>query len=316
MGLAAVAALVAWQAVFVALLVAVTEAVRAAPVTSGLRPGRRVRAACPFAAGTAVGLSLTLAWVMWASGGPGQLVEALTERTGADGGVDGGATISAQLSALVDLFGVAVLGLVGALVALRSDRGRAPAAILLGAVFGYAALTADAAAVHDYWLYWAVAPVALGWALLADAAIDARRPRGDNLAVVGVAVATLALMAVGWSSSSVAERSFAAGIPAGRLVGSVELPEDQDRLPTIGVINQFAAWIPLASGADTGRLADRTELARMAGETPRHLVLASTWCPPVDDGLCRPVTGGGGTRADHGYVLLTAAAAQELVDAS
>ena len=181
-------------------------------------------------------------------------------------------------------------------------------------MFGYAALTPTAAAVHDYWLYWAIAPVALGWALVAEITLDAGRSRGDDLAVLGVALGAVAMMAVGWSTSSTAGQAIDAGIPAGRLVESVELPAGQDRVLTVGVINQFAAWIPLATGADTEGPADRTELERVAAVAPDHLVLASTWCGPDEDGLCAAISGGGGTRVDHDYVLLTADTALERVD--
>ena len=306
LALATAAALTAWQAVFVAVLLGAIEAVRARPLSAGAQPVRRLRAAGPYVAGTAIGLTLTLLWVVWAAGGPEHLVEALTERSGAEGGVDGPAIISAQLTALVDLLGIAVLGLVGVLISLRSERYRPAGLILLAAVFGYAALTPTAAAVHDYWLYWAIVPAALGWAFLAEITMDAGRDRGDQLAPVAVAAVTLVLMALGWSTPSTAGQSIEAGTPAGHIVDDLELPADQQHLPTVGVINQYASWITLATGADTAALADRAELEAMASDSPDHVVLASTWCGADDNGLCVPVTGGRGSRIDHQYLLLTA----------
>jgi hypothetical protein len=125
----------------------------------------------------------------------------------------------------------------------------------------------------------------------------------------------LVVVASGLLTTSRAGAAFNAGIAAGELAESLELPDGQEHIPTVGVINQFAAWIPLATGADTDGLTGEEELRRMAADTPAHLLMASTWCA-ADDGLCSAISGGGGTRTDHDYVLLSAQHALDRVDGS
>jgi hypothetical protein len=135
-----------------------------------------------------------------------------------------------------------------------------------------------------------------------DTGADSRRPAATATAVLFVA----ALCVAGWTHSSRAGETASAGIEAGHLVAAADLPEDQTRLETIGVINHLAAWIPYGAGVDTGALAGAEDLATLAADHPDHLLLASSWCGS-DVEICVPVTGGGGSRTDHGYRLVTSA---------
>jgi hypothetical protein len=282
-GVAALAALSGWQAALAGGLAALALALRP-PV------GRASLArALPFGLGTAGGAALSLGWGLWTYGSFGEYRRKLELRSGATEGVGLGDVVSFQVPWLAQLLGLGLLALVLAVVALRDPRWRPVAGLGLATVAGYAVLFRGAAAGHQYWLYWALLPVAVGFGyLFGPVAGRVRRDLGASATATGVACVVVAVVVVGIDLT----RPDQAGtlVDEGRgtlaLVTAAELPDDQDALPYVGRVGQADDWVPYATGRPARALADPARLEALAAEAPDHLVLVLGGCDEPTAGLC------------------------------
>jgi hypothetical protein len=187
---AAAATLTSWEAALLAGLVA-----------TGLLIDRRRGAAAAVLLGAAAGLALTGLWMLWAYQGDlsGFVQRALLRvGVGEEDRVGVFQMAGKQLRYLHDLFPVGrglVLALAG--LGLFDRRTRAPAAVALSTVLGYAVAFKNGAYDHSYWLYPLLLPLALGAAVAADAV--SRRLAGgalSRLATVALGVALIVALAV------------------------------------------------------------------------------------------------------------------------
>ena len=262
------AALVAWQCVLAVVVVVLA----------------RRKGSLPLAAGVAGGLALTLLWIGVASGGLGGLLDVFVTRTGNDEGRTLADAVASQRLWLSDLLGPAGLGVLAALVALADRRHRIAAAVLLATSFGWAVVMTDGAAVHSYWLYWAIVPAAFGVAWTVEVLLTVPSPVLRPAGAVAVGL----LAVVGLATTSFEQDSERAGADAGDLVVAADGLADQPGLPLVGVVNPPADWIPYESGIRGEPLTDSEDLRRLADERPDDLVLVTDWCPSGDRGaLCR-----------------------------
>jgi hypothetical protein len=180
---ATAAVLTAWEG---ALLIGITLV-----VTFAVKRGRHALGiVLPAAAGLAVGLAATAAWIVWVDGSFTRIVDAGLHRA------DGGEPLSVadyldrQLTWLRALFGVPALVLlvVGLVAVLSLARFRPVGIATFATCIVYAAAFRQGSWQHDYWHYWLVVPLTLAIGALAFVASRVRRPV-VTLAIAGLAVA-------------------------------------------------------------------------------------------------------------------------------
>lgn len=271
------AGLVAWQCAFAVLIVG---------VAGGHRRNRALLG------GTAVGLALTMVWIAAAYRGFGALGDVFLKRTGSGEGFGLGTALSKQGGWLPDLLGLGTVGVLAAVLALADARHRVPAAVVLASSFGWGVLMTDAAAIHSYWLYWAIVPASFGAAWLVAALRSATFPMTalpERLRPVAAVAAGAALLA-GAGVTSLIQGSERSGEAAGALIQHADYPDGQDDLPLVGVISPPTSWIEYRTGLPSVPLTTPAAIRQLAAAHPKQLVLVSAWCPTGPDGdTCRDV---------------------------
>ncbi|MBW3547923.1 MAG: hypothetical protein KY452_07305 [Actinobacteria bacterium] len=272
--LAALAPLAGWQALVVAAVVgtwALFELRR--------RSGARVVWAA-LAGGAVVGFVLLGVWLLWAFGGTFQvLVEQLRLRTGQSTLVLGWGTLfQSQWAAVGAMFGLmtVLLAAVGLAFALGKGHIRALALVSLAVTIPYPLVFRTGAAVHDYWNYWFLLPLAVGIGMGCDRLLSILSHRPLITRAVPLAVGTVAvLMTLGLSVRPPAARQVVVqGYGAALAENRTTLPPDQRFAWHAGVIGKPASWLTLATGRPAVAVAD-ADLARVASEHPRDLILVA-----------------------------------------
>jgi hypothetical protein len=282
------ASLSGWQAALIAGMAGVTL------VVSGARSTRHAvaswKAGVPWLIGTALGGALSMGWALWTYGSIDEMVRKLTQRSGGDGGGGLVDLVSFQLPWMTQLLGAGVLALVVCGISLRSARFRPVAALSLTAVLGYALLFREAAGGHQYWMYWSLLPVAIGWAYVfgpgADRmALDLRTgTRGVALAITAVA---LVVGAINLTRPDQAGELIDRGNETVALVTATTLPDGQVELPYVGQAERPDSWVVYSTDLDPRQLVDADALRRLADTAPDHRVLVLGRCDEPTAELCR-----------------------------
>lgn len=294
--IAAAAALSGWQAALTAGLAGVALALRSP------RGRDSLPRATPYLAGTAVGAMASFGWALWAYGSLDELVDKYTLRTGGTGrvgasgemeGVGLADVISFQVPWLAQLLGLGVVGLLLCALSIGDRRWRAPASLVLVTVVGYSLLFREAAAGHQYWLYWSLLAATLGFGFVAGPGL--RRASADlSLSATGrvaVAVTLMAVvLAVNISRPDQAGELVDRGHLAAELVIAAEetadFPPDQESISHLGQPERPDAWILRETGREVETVRSVDELALLAEEHPDHLVLVMGGCSAANAKVC------------------------------
>lgn len=218
-----VAPLVSWQLVLLVGMVLV-----------GLSVDRRRRRHLLSVAGAAcIGGVLTGAWLLWANGGAGPIVDQWLVRSSVDSEVGLRAALDTQWGAAMQLLGPLMLVLPATLL-LRSGEHRRRWAVGLaaGVVVLYCVLLSDGAAYHDYWAFWVLLPVALGAARLAELLDRALRSRHypDRVRVLGLVALLGAIIVPGLVRTSLIEDVNVSSAAVSDVISAAQLAEGQDTL--------------------------------------------------------------------------------------
>lgn len=265
--------LVSWQLVLLEALLLLWLAIDAS-----VRPA--LRRALPA---VAVGIAMLVLWLVWVHGSLGPALEQARSRSGAAEGTSAvlGDAVETQWSALRSFLGPLLMTLPFALVGCwAEDRGRRVVnRLALPSVGAYALLTADGAAVHDYWSYWVLIPVAIGAALAAEYLVRLVRTSGFPPIVrrsVPVALVGFVLL-ISFARSTTHERVHPTSAAAGAVLAAVDLPTGQDELWLLAEFGPDDAWV-VAHGIPAAHLTPARYDAAMGRGATDHLALISTSC--------------------------------------
>ncbi|MBV8982468.1 MAG: glycosyltransferase family 39 protein [Acidimicrobiia bacterium] len=302
---AAVCVLSSWQGVLLAGLLAAAALFRI--IRKRLHPHD-----VALVIGGITGVVLLGAWLWWAFGSWGPLHSQLTVRSGFGSQPR---TFGDVVRALRDdarkLFPVWVagLGLVAFVVGLRDVRTRLVLGVSLATVALWVFGFRDGAARHDYWPYWVVLPLAVGFGATLEAALS-RRPRSvPASAAWGVAVVAVVLGAVGITQSVPAGRTQADGAQAGRLLLGARWPSTQHNIWLIGAEHVAHDWAAYDSGRRAVNLRDPDAIRTLGQQRPSDLVL---FVPGGAAAAGRPCSTK--LRRDARYALLSAAETAKALD--
>ena len=139
------------------------------------------------------------------------------------------------------LLGLALAGLAACVVAAVRDDGLRPLATMsLFVTFAYAVVFKEAAAGHQFWLYWVLVPTAIGAGYAARAIV--RKVRSETSAPAGPWVAVTSLLvlvgAVNLVPTTLAEKQIVEGQAAGSLVEALGITGAQQAGAPVRYIGQ------------------------------------------------------------------------------
>ncbi|MEZ5209440.1 MAG: hypothetical protein R2690_21255 [Acidimicrobiales bacterium] len=290
-GLSALACFAGWQATLLVGTCAATVAVvrRAEGITALRRAGA-------YALGGIVGVSASVASIWWAYGDLAPLTEKFSRRAGS-AVVSYLDVVAFQVPWLVQLLGLALVGLAACVVAAVRDDGLRPLATMsLFVTFAYAVVFKEAAAGHQFWLYWVLVPTAIGAGYAARAIV--RKVRSETSAPAGPWVAVTGLLvlvgAVNLVPTTLAEEQIVEGQAAGSLVEALGITGAQQAGAPVRYIGQdrrpedYVGYI-LRTGVE--RVPDATALTELARQAPQTPVLVLTTCDDPPDDWCETVIG-------------------------
>lgn len=226
--------------------------------------------------GLGAGVVISFAWSLWAYGSFAVMRAKLTDKASSDTLLE---AIHQQTRHLTDLLALGiVLAVAGALVAwiwLPDRRWRGPFLSTLAAIAVYAVALHGGAAMHDYWNFALVVPVAIAVAAGAEAALR-RAPADGQLRIQGLAVAVALVLAVlsstGLSDAEAQQRSGQATV---RLlaVAEAEAPPDGPVLAYVGTRGLPSSWIPYESRRPALVITSTPQLEELVDEEPGFPVL-------------------------------------------
>lgn len=302
-GVALLACLAGWQSGLLVGLCGVSLAVR------------KKRAAIPYLATAVVGLALSVGWGWWAYGSLDALRDKFTRRTGSPSGVSIGDVVSFQMPWLLQLLGVAAIGIVGCAVALRDKRFRPLAALSLSVVGLYCLLFREAAAGHQYWIYWSLFSAAIGLTYVFEAL--GRAAKNVGLSATGASAAVLAVAVV------MGVIDVGRGTDAQTLIAEGERPVQQlqastlppgDAVYYVGQRFRPDSWIVYYTGRHGQFITSNDDVARLARDQPDTPVFVIGVCDESDSSyrFCKTVTGEGTGDGRPARQLTAAALAREL----
>lgn len=276
-----------------------------------------------FVAGAVLGGALVLLWILWAYGSWGPLASQFLIRAGDRDGGGGLATfIGAQRTYWPRAF--TPWQLVLAIPALVAGVGwrpsRAVALVAVLAVSGWVGGFRDGAIMHDYWAYWMVLPLALGFGVLAEASLAALQrsdaetglpprpstssPRASRVSLARTALAgcSAALALAGVVAPSGAGTTLELGGDAGSLLAVAAYPSSQRQAWVMMAGSEDFRWVHYA----TDRPMQAIRPADLDGIAATELVLAAVSSGPpagnVASAPCLPAPSVQGR-----YALVTAA---------
>lgn len=264
---AAGAVLTSWLGVLTVIAVAATAAAR--------RPERPTARAVGLGGG--LGLLILAAWLLWAYGSLESLMEALRERTG------GGAIEVTMLDALKVIvddwrslfpFWVVPLGMFGLVLSRRSYDTAVTSALLLGVVGAWTLAFREGAAIHDYWTYWIVVPLALGCALAVDEALAHASRRGP-LVVPALALVALGLSAVGLTVDQRPGRDHKAAAAVGAMVEHATFPPTQRVAWYVPFGSEGVPWLSYLERRPASAITTLAEADAVARAHPVDLVFVA-----------------------------------------
>jgi hypothetical protein len=194
---------------------------------------------------------------------------------------------------MAQLLGLSIVGIVACAVALRDPRVRPLAALALGSAFGYAAIFKEAAAGHQYWLYWELFPAALGMAWLADKVLRdvSAHSRASRSAIATAAVLCLAIGAYNLLKGNSAEPLIADGYAAVELARS--MPDTGGPLIYVGEEYRADPYVTYYTGRKAQFLTSADDLATLAATRPDEPVLVLGVCNDTNPSypFCATVSG-------------------------
>jgi 4-amino-4-deoxy-L-arabinose transferase-like glycosyltransferase len=250
----------------------------AAGVVVALTARRERRAAVALGSGVLVASGLVLLWVVQSGAGVHALVDLVSARTDAPAAVSFGEGMRANLRSAYPVWTL-LLMIPAAILALRRRASRPVVVVWWLVVVLWCLAFRERAATHEYWTWWALVPLAVGWAVLLEAT-STRFPAAAVrrwLPAVGVGLATFGalLPSVGWTR-------FERGLDAARLLTSARYPADQRRAWVLSASPDPLPWVSYDTGLPMEPLLPK-ELGRLAATAPDDLVLAAvTSGPPAE----------------------------------
>lgn len=231
-----VAPLVSWQLVLLTSM-----------VVGGLMIDRRRRRHVRAVAGAAAaGVALTGAWLLWANGGAGPIVDQWLVRSSVESDVGLRTALGTQWQAARQLLGPLMLVLpVAVAIAAQPGRRRWAGALSVGVVVLYSVLLSDGAAHHDYWAYWVLLPVALGAAGVVELMGRLAEARAYTAPVRVAALSALlaALLVPGLASAGLIEDVNASSAPVADVIAGARLAPGQDRLWALAEFRLGDRWL-------------------------------------------------------------------------
>lgn len=244
-------------------------------VLVALALGRRRRAAVALGSGMLLAGALVLVWVAQSGAGLHALVDVASTRTEARAAfslVDG---LAANLRSAYPAWTL-LAALPGLALAVRRPATRPVVALWWGTVVVWCLAFQERAATHEYWTWWALVPLALGWAAVLDA-VAPRLTSGALRRGVPGAAAVLAILGVllpspGWTT-------FEDGQEAGRLLSAATYPPDQRLSWVLVAGSDPLPWVSYRTGLSMAPLRP-ADVEDLAGRAPDHLVLAGVTAGP------------------------------------
>jgi hypothetical protein len=269
-GVALIGALTSWVNVIELGLLAIVELV------ARVRR-RRPDVLRPIALGAGAGVALTVAWVAWAHGGSIRtLVDQAGNRTSAGSEHVGLPLLISYLRWYwVDTFTPWQLALaIPVMVAAwLQPRLRPLLVVTLTTVGIWVLVFADGAAHHDYWGYWLVLPLVIGFAATADVLLARRPPLVPAVAVV----AATALGLVGLEVPGTIPRTLTQGAQAGSLLLAARhsVAPDQAYIWYLGDVVQTPYWVAYPFRRPAARLVNLRAVDELASVEPDAIVLVA-----------------------------------------
>lgn len=263
--LALAVALSGWAAVAIAATQAVRLALPSVRRRNGWKPALTV------AAGLAAGVATSLAWSLWAYGSFAVMRAKLTDKTNSDTLTE---ALASQAEHLTDLLALGiVLGVIGfaiAWIALPDRRWRGAFLSTLAAIAGYALVLHGGAAMHDYWNYALIVPVAIAVAAGAEALLRRVPERSWERAQRWTIVAVVLVAVLSTTYVSDAEAEQVNGRSAARLLAAAEdaAPPTGPVLAYLGTRGLEPAWIPYDTGRPGLPIRSTGELRELVAEDP------------------------------------------------
>ncbi len=285
-GVGLLAALSGWEAAALALVVA------ACLVGEGHRDPARRRAGAVLAAGAVAGTAVAFGWGAWAYGSGGILLQQLGRRSSDAYGASPSAAFWNQLVWVGQLFGPALLGVAMAAAAAVLDRPRrAVFVVVTGLPLAYSALLWNGAAIHDYWNYWLLLPIALGLAWTAHElmALAARRVPPTAI-LTGAAIAAIVFVTFLLTQRSGSLDKIEQGFLPAELVQAYGDTAQYSTVADIGETTGAGDWLAHLAHRPAAHLQTADDLRRLGGADPGAPVLVSRACAAGPPGsLCRQV---------------------------
>ena len=287
--IAAMCALAGWEAVLLAVALAIVDAVRVRRGDVVRRAERRTMSVGrPIAAGLGMGLAVTVGWILWAYDGIAMIRRSFLERSGTTAMPFSLAeSVAVQLRHLADVYGpILAIALGAGVFAVRVPSVRRHLPVLAGVCLAYQVGFRQGATYHDYWSYWWQLPIAVAIAGAVEVATRThRRPQRALVLAALVVVACGPLLSL--TGRSVVERSYHDGVAIARLIDRTRRPPDQTRLVTLGLgrPNSWASW---STHLEVDQV-DLGQLHRLAAEHPRWEVIGYCDAPRSNGGppICR-----------------------------
>ncbi|MBS4011129.1 MAG: glycosyltransferase family 39 protein [Roseovarius sp.] len=285
LGLLVLGPLVSWQMVFLDALVLVAVLVR-----KDLRGWFRVTAAA-FAGGMAA----LGGWLLWVHGGVGPVLDVFLTRSAASGDLAGGPAeaLDLQSAALQVFLGPLFLALGATVIAaLRRGDRQVVAAMSIVVVLGYAALTSNGAAIHDYWSYWALLPMALGVALVGEFVVGhlSRWSFGRPTQAIASAALIAAFFVPALVPTTLHERVNGTSAPIGAVLDELEPAPDQETVWVLGGFFLTDRWLT-RSPFEFAYLEERDYRRLIRQGRQADIVLIESSCRITDLMACDRVPG-------------------------
>jgi hypothetical protein len=300
---ALVGALTSWVNVILLALLALIELVARAR-------RRRRDVLAPIAIAGAIGIALTVLWVAWAHGGSvnSLLSQAGRRSSGSADHMTPALLVTYLRSYWVDTFTPWQLALaIPVLVAAwLQPRTRPVFGVALGTVAIWVMAFSDGAAHHDYWAYWLVVPLAIGFAAAADRVLA--RASTQTTAIIAAFATVVGI--VGFQLPRTIPQTLRHDARAGAvlLAARERIPPHQAYVWYLGDIVQVPYWIAYPFHRPAARLVNLRAVDELASAEPNDIVLVaadrltSDLAPADATAHCRA-----GVAIGQDYAVLTAA---------